>query len=168
MRRLARSAALLGAAALAGCGSAVAGAPLHLPPSTASLPRSRASHVVLLVLENREYAEAMAGGSSYVVGLARRGALFTDYHAITHPSLPNYIALLAGNPLGIASDCTDCSARGATLVDQLEAAHRSWRAYMEGLPHPCFRGAEAGGYAKKHDLASTRQRNTASSVSAGV
>jgi hypothetical protein len=41
--------------------------------------------------------------------------------------------------------------RASNLVDQLEARDISWRAYMEGMPHPCYAGAEAGGYAKKHD-----------------
>ncbi|MDE3070356.1 MAG: hypothetical protein KGJ43_06475, partial [Acidobacteriota bacterium] len=82
---------------------------------------------------------------------ARRGALALDYHAITHPSLPNYVAMLAGSPLGIESDCTECTAGGSELTDQLEAAHLSWRAYMEGMPSPCFGGAQAGSYVKRHD-----------------
>jgi len=60
-------------------------------------------------------------------------------------------ALLAGDPLGIESDCTECQAHGATVVDQLEHARIGWRAYMEGMPAPCYAGASAGGYAKKHD-----------------
>jgi hypothetical protein len=111
-----------------------------------------ASHVVLIVLENRELSEVIGDRSApYLNALARRGALWLDDHAITHPSLPNYIALLAGNPLGISSDCTQCSARGTELTDQLESAGLRWRAYMEGMPHSCYRGAEFGGYAKKHD-----------------
>jgi phospholipase C len=107
---------------------------------------------VVIVLENRELDEVIGSGSApYVNALARRGTLATGYHAITHPSLPNYIALLAGDPLGIESDCTECQAHGATLVDQLEHAHIGWRAYMEGMPSPCYSGASAGGYAKKHD-----------------
>lgn len=148
--------AMLACTALAGCGAAEAGRPLDLPRSPSQLPAVARSHVMLIVLENREYGEALGEGPGehgmpYFASLVRRGALFTDYHAIAHPSLPNYIALLAGNPLGIASDCEDCVAHGSTLAGQLEAAHRSWRAYMEGLPHPCFEGASAGGYAKKHD-----------------
>jgi hypothetical protein len=38
-----------------------------------------------------------------------------------------------------------------TLPDQLEAAGFTWRGYMEGLPRPCFKGAEHGQYVKKHD-----------------
>jgi phospholipase C len=86
-----------------------------------------------------------------VNALAGRGTLATNYYAIAHPSLPNYIALLAGDPLGIESDCTECQASGANLIDQLERAHIGWRAYMESMPRPCDASASAGGYAKKHD-----------------
>jgi phospholipase C len=110
------------------------------------------SHFVVVVLENRELGEVIGSGSApYVNRLARQGALASEYHAITHPSLPNYIALLAGDPLGIASDCTECEVHGAGLPDQLEQARIGWRAYMEGMPRACYHGASAGGYVKKHD-----------------
>jgi hypothetical protein len=145
-------AGLFAAGALEGCGAASAGAPLRLPASPASLPPPARSHFVLIMLENRELPEVIGDPSAaYINALARRGALALDYHAITHPSLPNYVALLAGSPLGIGSDCTQCSAHGSELTDQLEGAHLSWRAYMEGMPHACYGGAEAGEYAKKHD-----------------
>ncbi|MGN6371830.1 MAG: alkaline phosphatase family protein [Solirubrobacteraceae bacterium] len=147
------AAALLVCVGLVGCGSAASpGAPLHLPRSPAQLTRSKQSRFVLIVLENRELGEAIGQRAApYLDSLAARGALALDYHAIRHPSLPNYISLLAGNPLGIESDCTECQAHGTTLVDQLEAAHVSWGAYMEDMPHPCFAGASSGGYAKKHN-----------------
>lgn len=152
MRRLATVTALLACAAI-GCGSAASpGKPLALPRSPAQLSVAARSHLVVVVLENRELDEVIGGGAApYIEGLVRRGTLAEDYHAIAHPSLPNYIALLAGDPLGIESDCTECQAHGATLVDQLERAHVGWRAYMEGMPHPCYRGGSAGGYAKKHN-----------------
>jgi hypothetical protein len=146
-------AALLACLVLACCGSAGSpGAPLVLPRSPAQLPSSASSHLVVIVLENREIGEVIGDSSApYIQKLVEHGALASDYYAIAHPSLPNYIALLAGDPLGISSDCTDCQARGATLPDQFERAHIGWRAYMEDLPQPCYVGAFAGGYAKKHD-----------------
>jgi phosphatidylinositol-3-phosphatase len=153
MRRFVPVAALLTCVALTTCGSSGSpGAPLALPRSPARLPHSGSSHFVVIVLENRELGEVIGSRSApYVNALARRGALAVNYHAIAHPSLPNYIALLAGDPLGVSSDCSDCHAHGATLVDQLESAHIGWRAYMEDMPRPCYAGAFAGGYAKKHD-----------------
>jgi phosphatidylinositol-3-phosphatase len=114
--------------------------------------RSSGSHVFVLVLENREFGQVIGNPSApFFNRLALRGALATRYFAITHPSLPNYLALLGGATFHIQSDCTSCTAKGPNLAQQLERAGVSWRAYMEGMPKPCYRGSGAGGYAKKHD-----------------
>lgn len=106
----------------------------------------------MVVLENLEYGQVIGSPAApYINALAKRYALATRAFAITHPSLPNYIALTGGSTFGIDSDCTDCSVPGSGLVGQLDAKGMSWKAYMEGLPHPCFTGADAGPYAKKHD-----------------
>ncbi len=153
------------ALALPGCGAAHAGKPLALGAST-SLPASRASHVVTIVLENEE-RESVIGSSAapYVNALARRYATMTQSFAIRHPSLPNYLALTSGSTHGIESDCTDCRVPARNIVDQLEAARISWKAYLEDAPTACFLGAEHGGYAKKHnpfayytDVAGSRAR----------
>ena len=103
-------------------------------------------------MENREYGEVIGSPSApYVNRLARRYGLAEASHAITHPSLPNYIALTSGTTGGIQSDCTSCSVDTPNLIDQLEGARISWKGYLEGLPSPCFTGATAGGYAKKHN-----------------
>jgi hypothetical protein len=146
------SLALLAAVLLAGgCGAAKAGRPLAVG-APSGLPSSSASHVVVLVMENTEY-DAVIGSHSapYVNGLTRRYGLATQSYAITHPSLPNYIALISGSTSRIQSDCTSCTASGANLADQLEAAGVSWGAYLEDVPGPCFGGASSGGYAKKHN-----------------
>jgi hypothetical protein len=139
--------------AFGSCGSVASpGKPLLLPRSPASVAHSSRSHFVLIVLENRELEEVLGSRSApYLGSLVREGTLASDYRAIAHPSLPNYIALLAGDSLGIESDCTECQAQGATLVDQLESARIGWGAYMGDMPQPCYRGSSAGGYAKKHD-----------------
>ncbi len=143
--------ALLAAALAAGCGAARAGRPLGVGPP-AKLPPSRRSHVVVVMMENAEYGEVIGSDSApYVNALARRYGLATHSYAITHPSLPNYLALTSGSTDGIESDCSSCKVSAPNLVDQLQAAGISWKAYLEGLPHPCFLGAQAGSYAKKHD-----------------
>ena len=142
---------LLVAALLAGvgCGGSAGERRPALPPAPA-LPSSW--HVVVLVMENKEGEDVVgARASPYVNALARRYAIATSSYAITHPSLPNYLALTSGATQGVTSDCTDCHVAGRNIVDQLEAAHLSWKAYMEGLPSPCSQVAVAGRYAKKHD-----------------
>jgi len=103
-------------------------------------------------MENAEYGEVIGSSAApYVNGLARRYGLATQSYAITHPSLPNYLALTSGATHGVSSDCTGCHVAAVNIVDQLEAAGVSWGAYLEDVPTPCFRGAGAGGYAKKHN-----------------
>jgi hypothetical protein len=103
-------------------------------------------------MENHEYGDIIGSSEApYINALARSYALATGMYAITHPSLPNYLALTGGSTFGISSDCTDCTVGARGIVDQLESEHVSWRAYMEGLPRPCFTGASTDDYAKKHD-----------------
>ncbi len=114
-----------------------------------SVPAFR--HIFLVVMENLGYNAAMKVPA--LARLAHRYASATQYYAVAHPSLPNYIALTSGSTSGIHSDCTSCRVSAMNLGTQLSAAHLSWNAYMEGLPGPCFLGpyAPAGDYAGKHN-----------------
>ena len=141
---------LAAAAVLAACGQATPGRALAVGPLK-SLPHSRTSHIAIIVMENEEAAEVIGNSAApYINGLAHRYGLAAASYAITHPSLPNYLALTSGSTHDITSDCTSCQVSATNLVDQLEAAHVSWRAYLEGFPGHCFAGAGAGEYAKKH------------------
>jgi phosphatidylinositol-3-phosphatase len=101
-------------------------------------------------MENLSEPGALATPS--IASLSRQYAISTAYYAVSHPSLPNYLALVSGSTWGTSSDCTDCYVEGANLASQLKSAGISWGAYFEGMPGPCFTGPESGGtYAKKHD-----------------
>jgi hypothetical protein len=142
MRRALLVAALL--ATLAGCEDHAA------PPAGA--PEAGTSRIVLVLMENKEYGDVIGSPDApYVNRLARRYSAPRHLYGIRHPSLPNYIALIAGSTLGIDTNCTDCVRRGRTLVDQLERADVSWRAYMEGMPRACYRGKQRGRYVKRHN-----------------
>jgi phospholipase C len=109
-------------------------------------------HVVVVVFENHEATNVLGTADAPTFDeLAKRYAVIDDYEAITHPSLPNYLALVSGSTQGIANDCTDCTAPGPSLADTLEAAGKTWKTYAEGIPHAGFTGATSGRYAKKHD-----------------
>lgn len=143
--------ALVAAVSALGCGAAAPGKPLALGAS-AKLPASRSSHVVTVVLENEERSAVIGSSAApYVNALARRYGTLMQSFAITHPSLPNYLALTSGSTQAIESDCTDCHVPARNIVDQLEAAGISWKAYLEDVPSPCFLGAGHAGYAKKHN-----------------
>ena len=56
------------------------------------------------------------------------GALMTNYHAMGHPSQPNYLALTSGNAHGAFTDATvtlDCRHVG----NLLEAKGHTWKMY---------------------------------------
>lgn len=104
------------------------------------------------MLENREYGEVVGNPAlPYFNHLVQRGAVATNYYAVAHPSLPNYLAILGGSTFGIAEDCTECTVEGPNLATQLSRAGISWRAYMEGLPYRCYSGGNVGGYGKRHN-----------------
>jgi phosphatidylinositol-3-phosphatase len=122
-------------------------------PAAAAPPKVPAfRHVVVVVFENHEVNEVLGTGDAPTFdALAQRYASIDNYFAITHPSLPNYLALVSGSTQGITADCTDCTAPGRSLADTLEAAKKSWKTYAEGLPSPAFDGVSSGQYVKKHD-----------------
>jgi hypothetical protein len=145
-------AAVAGACGMFGCGASAQRlpAPAHAHPS----PRLtiRATHIAVIVMENEEYGDIIGSSSTpFINRLAGTYAFARQMYAIRHPSLPNYLALTGGSTFGIDSDCTDCTVPGSGLAEQLTAVGKTWKGYMEDLPHPCFTGGESGNYAKKHD-----------------
>jgi len=139
------------ALAAAGCAGGSVGATIPArPPPSVRVPTF--THVVVVVFENKE-ATSIAGNPDAPTfnALAHRYAVLTNYDAVSHPSLPNYLALVSGSTHGISSDCTDCVIDARNLADTLAAAGKTWKTYAEDLPHPGYTGAFSGRYAKKHD-----------------
>jgi len=77
-------------------------------PSPSQLPRF--DHVVVVIEENKDYSEVIGSGTpdSYINSLAAQGMLFTNSHAITHPSQPNYLDLYSGSDQGVLGDICGC------------------------------------------------------------
>lgn len=108
--------------------------------------------VAVLFLENHGYSQIIGSPQApYLNHLANRGALATDYYAIGHPSLPNYLALTTGSTQGVTSDCNSCENRAPSLPGQLEAAQISWKAYLQSIPAPGFAGNGVGSYSKHYN-----------------
>jgi phospholipase C len=112
-------------------------------------------HVVVLVEENESAGTTFGPGSPavYLNSLRSKGVFNPTYYGTGHASLDNYIAMTSGQPgNGLTnSDCETVSlftcaqstralARGRHLGDQLDAAHVTWKSYMDGTPTPCFHG----------------------------
>jgi phosphatidylinositol-3-phosphatase len=152
-------------------------------------------HVFVIVLENQGYAATFGNPAAdpYLAQtLPAEGALLENYYATGHESNDNYVSLVSGQPPNAQNqaDCprfddftgalmlesgvetgTGCvyPAEVPTIGNQLSAAKRRWKAYMEDMGndpnreaaacgHPALEAsdetqkAEAGdGYATRHD-----------------
>ena len=109
-------------------------------------------HIFVVVFENKEAPTVLgSAGAPTFRAYAKRYASMTRYYAVTHPSLPNYLALASGTTFGLRTTCTECAFNARNLADTLEAAGRSWKTYAEGLPAPGFLGASSGRYVKRHN-----------------
>ena len=103
--------------------------------SAAPLPNF--THIYVIAMENREFTDVIGNASApYVNSLAQRYALGTSYTGVTHPSLPNYMALTSGDTF-FTDDCAGCVVPAANIADQIEASGRRWKAYMESMSAPC-------------------------------
>ena len=117
--------------------------------------RGRFDHVVIIVEENKPAADVLGSESApFINQLAADHALATSYSAVTHPSLPNYLALTGGTTAGITTDCLptpgSCLASGASIAGEISRSGRSWKMYAEGMPGPCS-AENSGLYAVKHN-----------------
>ncbi len=152
--------ACLAAVLLAACQAAPAPAP---DPAANGSNAAKPAHVFVINLENKSYAKIWGADSAapYLSKTLRaQGVLLKEYYAIGHSSLPNYIAQLSGqgpNP-ATKDDCHTYEAFTATgtgdhgqvegsgcvypdsvptLADQLSAAGKTWKGYMEDMGTPC-------------------------------
>jgi hypothetical protein len=117
----------------------------------------RFAHMFVIVLENHTSAGVIGDQNApYLTELAHRYGYATRFYGVTHPSLPNYVALLAGDIFGIRNDDPENRFSGQNLVDQLEAAGHTWAGYMDSMPSAGFLGdywpsADKPLYASKHN-----------------
>ncbi len=139
-RRVAGLVALTMATLLAATPSASAAQP--------ALPRP--DHVLVVVMENKDPDEILGNAAPYLSALAQAGANFTDAHAETHPSQPNYLALFSGSTQGVTDNGCDHGFDAPNLGTALLAAGRTFVGYAEGLPGAGSTACTAGRYARKH------------------
>jgi len=135
---------------------------------------AKPGHIFIILLENESYARTFASNSPapYLAHeLPAKGALLRNYYGIGHNSLDNYIALVSGQAPNVATqrDCrkftefeltkptldANGQALGSGCVypaivpmlgDQLEAAGKSWRGYMQDLGNDKTKAVEECGH----------------------
>jgi hypothetical protein len=109
-------------------------------------------YIAMVVFENKEFGTVIHNSKMpYFNQLANSYTLLTQHYAVTHPSLGNYLAMIAGDTFGVTFDCTKCLYDAQTLPDLIEASGRTWRAYQEDMPSACYEGPDYGNYAVKHN-----------------
>ena len=99
-------------------------------------------YIVTILMENNGLCDVTpslvsgCGSASnparYITSLAQSYGFNTHYTGVGHPSEPNYVALLGGSTFGYTSDGYCCfQLNSPNLVDRLEAAGLSWKAFAE-------------------------------------
>jgi phospholipase C len=134
---------------------------VHAAPPTCGVMSRAPSyrHVVVIMEENHSYGSIVhAAAAPFLNHVIAECGLATNYHSVSHPSLPNYLALTSGASLdSLAPFVGDCSpTHCARLVRSnnvfIELARRGWRSYEESMPRPCDVN-DAGNYAARHNPA---------------
>ena len=64
-------------------------------------------HVFVIMMENHGTNQVIGNtvDAPYITSLAQRYNVATNYHGVTHPSLPNYLSTISGDFQGIWDDC---------------------------------------------------------------
>src|SRR5215469_8898327 len=121
---------------------AVSGASAALA-SPAPATAGHYDHVFVIVEENHGFTDVIGNSAApNLNALASQYGVATSYFAVSHPSEPNYVALLGGSTFTVASDDAYYVNRVAapSLITELDQAGISWKAYLQGLPHPGYQG----------------------------
>ncbi len=118
----------------------------------------RYAHILVIMEENKDYGEVIGSPDApTITALARTYGNASHFYAETHPSEPNYVALLGGSTFGIRDDdayfCRPRDVRPAcphaqrpgyvdhtvdapSIASQLRGVGDTWKAYLESIPAP--------------------------------
>jgi hypothetical protein len=111
-------------------------------------------HIFVILEENQDYDHIVGNPEApFINSLIAANFLQTNYHALGHGSLPDYLGLISGSmqpqAIGMPSrDCTPdwsvkppaCAVTApdpSNIADLVEHSGRSWRAYLQGMERPC-------------------------------
>ncbi len=112
------------------------------------------SHLVVIVMENKGFREVVGSPAAPYLNdtLIPSSELHTDYHAVAHPSLPNYLTLTSGSTQGCGSDSCSTGIRADNLFHQMDVAASpiDWRAYMGSMRSNCS-ATTGGAYYRWHN-----------------
>ena len=103
------------------------------------------------MVENHSLDE-MRAQMPWTAALADRYGYATAYHAMTHPSLPNYLSIAGGSTFGVQDDNDPSShpLTGPSVFGRALAVGSTARVYAEAMPGTCAT-TPSGEYAVKHN-----------------
>lgn len=143
---------------VAGCtGAPPAGGPPGISTSpTASAPAPEPSPTpglskVLVVVEENHSLGQMRVGMPSLYRLAQQYGYATNYRAVAHPSLPNYLAIAGGSTFDVHDDAAPSAhpLTGPSVFGAAVGAGRTAGLYAESMPSACAT-EPSGPYAVKH------------------
>jgi acid phosphatase len=107
--------------------------------------------LLVFVVENHSLNQ-MQQGMPWLYELGQRYGYATRYSAITHPSMPNYLAIAGGSTFGIADDNppADHPIPGPSVFGSALVAGRTAGVYADGMDAAC-KQSDGGTYAVRHN-----------------
>jgi hypothetical protein len=104
-------------------------------------PLARVDRFFVIMLENHSPRDLIGDPAApYLTHLARTYSFASQYYAVTHPSQPNYAALMTGLPAWSYAGSRHAVDNPMTLVHSLDHAHIPWAGYMDAMPSTGFTG----------------------------
>jgi len=121
----------------------------------ASVARASAGGRKILVImeENHSIQQVFPGHMPYLWSLAQQYGYATAWSDVSHPSLPNYLAIFGGSAFNSPADCAPaggCTYPAPSVFGQALARGQTARAYEESMPQPCDLGY-SGNYDVNHN-----------------
>ncbi len=117
------------------------------PCSRPGAPPRHYQHVIWIWMENHSYHQVIGSEDApFENQLAHDCGLATHYRAVTHPSLPNYLAATAGSTFNISRDQEPSvdPISAPNLFSEVFNSGRQWRTYYESMPGNCHPMNRAG------------------------
>jgi|GEM_PF-844193 len=123
-----------------------------LPGGDSDSKKSTNITKVLVIPEENHSLDQMKDNMPYAFSQAKKYGYATNYTAITHPSLPNYIAIAGGSTLDVTDDALPNAHKlaGQSIFGQAISNGKTAKVYAESMKGTCATG-NSGNYVARHN-----------------
>jgi phosphatidylinositol-3-phosphatase len=118
------------------------------------------NYMVIILMENKNYTDIVHNPMApYINRLATDYGVSSNYFDVSrNGSLPNYLSLTTSQTYHSWSTCNDPPSQclgftpilDPTIIDSIESAGLTWKAYMEDMPGNCY-PYDSGSYVVRHN-----------------